>query len=388
MSSSMLEKANKIRGVILTRVFSILSIKENWVLFESYKGMSYSCNPKAIFLELGGRGLGDYRCFWSFNDPEKFSLNNSSSIKRGSILYYYVLARSKYCVTNVDFVPLKKYQENQIRINTQHGIPYKKMGIHRAQKGGLPRIRSNSSKDKVWDVLVSPSSYATRIFRECYLYSGKVLEYGYPRNDVFFRCENISFLRRKYISSVGKKIILYAPTWRDGDNNSFHEILSRIDLARLYSELNEDYVIVLRFHHLVDVAQFDINDFDGFYVDLSSSTVDVQELLLICDILVTDYSSMMFDGAMLDKHQIFFTYDYDLYHNDTRGSYMELKDRAPGPIVDTDSRLISAIKSHNKDYIEYSQKREIFRNEYCSGSMVKNGTSARFVVDDLFFEGS
>lgn len=384
MPSTLLDKIGKLLGIVLTRVFSLFSIRENWILFESYKGMSYSCNPKAIFVELDRRDLRYYRCFWSFNEPEKFCIHNSLSIKRRSVFYYYVLARSKYCVTNVDFVPLKKYQRDQVRINTQHGIPYKKMGVHRGASGGPPRLSKVSSKDAVWDILVSPSSYATQIFRECYLFGGEVIEYGYPRNDVFFQGKDLNSLRKKYISNTCKKIILYAPTWRDGEVGSFYNVLDQINLARLYSELHDEYVFFFRFHHLVDVPQFDVAEFNGFYFDFSSPTVDVQELLLICDILVTDYSSTMFDCVMLDKHQIFFTYDYDLYHNDTRGSYIELRDIAPGPVVETDLGLISAIDNYKEDFIKYARKREDFRNQYCSGEMVVNGSSARMVVDDLF----
>src|SRR5690606_28064040 len=168
---------------------------------------------------------------------------------------------------------------------------------------------------KNWDYLISPSPYATKAFKSAFRFNKKILEVGYPRNDIFYKEERHQLaktVKNKLHIPKNKKVILYAPTFRDNQTlqkNKFYFDIN-LDMHKMKEKLGEDYVLLLRMHVIVK-NKIEIDEtLQSFVYDVSNYP-DIQELLLITDILITDYSSVMFDFANTEKPMLFYTYDLE-----------------------------------------------------------------------------
>ena len=237
------------------RFFTLLPAKKSLIVFESSRGLSYSCNPKYIYeglLEYNKR----YTCVWSFQNITTETKGAPIKVKRFSLKYYYYLARARYWIHNGEFGKKIRRRKGTIYINTQHGTPLKKMGIDIINNN----INKKSySKSRKWDYLISPNAYTTKIFRRAYIYNGEILEIGYPRNDIFYTKNNkatIQSIKEKLKISNEKKIILYAPTYRDYESNkkikpkdnSWDEL--KLNLELLFQEFSDECIVIIRSHHL------------------------------------------------------------------------------------------------------------------------------------------
>ena len=181
----------------------------------------------------------------------------------------------------------------------------------------------------------------------------------------------------KYPIAENKKIVLYAPTFRDNpeDNNVFNFL----DLEKFNKELGEDYILVLRLHPKIKKFFKDKIEVNQKYVDCSDFKNE-QELLLISDILISDYSSIMIEFALLNKPIIFFTYDYDTYMSKDRGFYFDFKKNVPGPVVYTTDELIAEVKNNDFDKNKISEFRKTQFNSI-------DGEASKRVVDFLLNDG-
>jgi CDP-glycerol glycerophosphotransferase len=199
--------------------------------------------------------------------------------------------------------------------------------------------------------LVTPSRFASGALASAFALSAqdraeKILELGYPRNDSLFglNAEQVAVIRERLGIPEGKRVVLYAPTWRDDQHSSAlgYTLQLPVDFERLKSELGSDHVILFRTHYLI-CDDFDFERYGGFVIDVSDVN-DVNDLYAVSDVLVTDYSSVFFDYATMDRPIVFYMYDLDEYANNMRGFYIDLAD-LPGPIVRTDDELAQAVRS-------------------------------------------
>ncbi|MEK8143524.1 CDP-glycerol glycerophosphotransferase family protein [Streptomyces sp. M10(2022)] len=193
-----------------------------------------------------------------------------------------------------------------------------------------------------WSVLVSPNSFATPILRRAFGHTGEVLECGYPRNDLLYAADRdkvADTVRERLGIPEGRRVVLYAPTWREDrpKRGGRYGLDLQLDLDRARECLGEDHVLLVRRHYLVggSVPQSD------FVRDVSRHP-DVAELLLISDVLVTDYSSLMFDFAQTGRPMLFHTYDLAHYRDTLRGFYFDFENRAPGPLITTSAGVVAA----------------------------------------------
>ena len=209
------------------------------------------------------------------------------------------------------------------------------------------KYRSDAKK---FSYILSPSPFCTEKFASAWnlvktKQTHKIIEEGYPRNDRLINAtpEEREELRKK-LGVEGKKVILYAPTWRDNQHTSGegYTYKTEVDFDKLRKELGEEYVILFRAHYLV-ANSFDFDKYRGFVEDVSSYS-DINELYIAADILVTDYSSVFFDYANLKKPVIFYMYDLEQYANELRGFYFSL-DELPGPIVKDEDDLVKEIRA-------------------------------------------
>jgi CDP-glycerol glycerophosphotransferase len=199
--------------------------------------------------------------------------------------------------------------------------------------------------------LLSPSRFATEKFTSAFeLEAGgrpsPIIEEGYPRNDFLttHTAADIARVKARLGVPEGKKVVLYAPTWRDNQHSSGvgYTYKAEADFDALRAALGEDYVILFRAHYFISNS-FDFSGTGGFVVDVSRVD-DINDLYVISDMLVTDYSSVFFDFANLRRPMAFFMYDLDHYESDLRGFYLSL-DELPGPVVLTTDELIGAIRA-------------------------------------------
>lgn len=362
-------------------------VDNNLVFFESFFGKAYSGNPKYIYEKMLEMGLDKkYKFVWAYSGENKDIIpGNPIIVERyepGD--YYKYLGQAKYWINNIIF-PVHKKRSKTVYLQTWHGTPLKKLGFDITIEGPEVEARSNFHKEsRNWDYLISSNNYSSVIFKRAFKFNKQILEVGYPANDILFK-DNYKFvndLKSKLNIPSHKKIILYAPTWKDDEQVASwkHYFNLEIDLNRLYEEFNDDYVIILKMHHLVS-EKLDLDDkFKNFVFDLSSYD-DIQELYLLADLLITDYSSVFFDYAHLKRPIFFFVPDLEHYHNDVRGLYLDMKNELPGPLIFDNDELIDNIKNIDEVSQDYAERYNEFYQKFCS---LCNGESAQKVIEEVF----
>ena len=214
----------------------------------------------------------------------------------------------------------------------------------------------------------------------------KILEYGYPANDPLYatdREERAKKIKEKLGIPLDKKVIMYAPTWRDDNYYEIGQFKFDLDLDvnRLEKEFGDEYVILLRLHYLV-VEALDISKYGDFAVN-GSAYDDVTDLYLITDILITDYSSVFFDFANLKRPVLYYTYDLERYRDVLHGFYLSMEDDLPGPMLLTNDDVVDAIKNIDKIEEQYKDRYEEFYNRFCC---VDDGHASERVVKKIFGE--
>lgn len=375
-------------------MLNTLPIKSNVILFESNLGKNYTGNPKAIYEKMVEKGYDEkYKCVWIVDDINVSVPGNCTIIKKFRFRYLYYLSVSKYWVFDCRQPSFIKKRDDIIYIQTWHGTPLKKLALDMEvlDMGGdnnLEVYKENFKNDSSrWDYLLSQNHYSTEIFRSAFGFNKEILEYGYPRNDILFHTTNydINVLKRQLNLPLDKNIVLYAPTWRD---NSFYKkgqykFDTELDINYLKQELGDEYIIIIKAHYLVVNKLKDEGNSDFVYS--FSHDQDISELYLVSDLLVTDYSSVMFDYSILNRPIIFFTYDYEEYRDSLRGFYFNLNEEAPGPLVKTNKELVNSIMSANEDYLtKYQIPYQNFKEKY---NNLDDGRASERLIDHFFVNG-
>ena len=235
-----------------------------------------------------------------------------------------------------------------------------------------------------WDYLISPNPYSSEVFKRAFGFTGEMLETGYPRNDYLVnenKLEEVERLKKKLAIPQDKKVILYAPTWRD---NEYHQkgkykFSLQLDLQSMQKELGDEYVVLLRLHYLV-AENLNLTKLEGFAYDVSSYE-DIRELYVLSDILITDYSSVFFDYAILDKPILFYVYDIDTYRDSLRGFYFDIENYSPGPLLKETEEIIASIQQIEAISNTYKEKRVEFKEQFTDW---ETGKSAREVIEKVF----
>ncbi|MBU5268070.1 CDP-glycerol glycerophosphotransferase family protein [Virgibacillus proomii] len=365
-----------------------LPVMKKTIVFESFLGKQYSDNPRAIY-EYMIKHKKEYRMYWSFDKHQfKYYKNKElKAIKRFSFKWLIIMSRAEYWVTN-SRLPLWIIKPKHTKyIQTWHGTPLKKLAadmdeVHMPGTS-TKRYKYNFLKEaSKWDYLISPNNYSTKIFKRAFQFNKKLVESGYPRNDNLYNfnsIKKIEELKKSMNLPVNKKIILYAPTWRDNQyySKGKYKFNIKMNLDKMMESLKNQYIILLRLHYLVSES-INLKPYSGFIFDFSSYE-DIRELYLVSDLLITDYSSVFFDYANLKRPIIFYVYDLENYRDKLRGFYLNLEEKAPGPLVKNTDELIYEIRSINNN--KYSEVLSNFHNEFCS---LEDGMSSKRVVEQIF----
>lgn len=375
----------RLKGYIYKKVFLKLPMKENYIVFESFLGKNYSDSPRNIYEYIIENKL-DFKCIWVLNDKNKNIPGKAKVVKRFSMAYYYYFAISKYWVNNMRQPLHLVKREGNVFLETWHGTPLKKLVFDMNEVySANPRYKRDFYlQSRAWDYLLSPNQYSSEIFRSAFKFEKEMLEYGYPRNDILYssnREEKAKSLKASLGIPNNKKVILYAPTWRDDDyyEPGKYKFDLKLDLKSMQEKFGNEYVVALRTHYFI-ADSLNIEGLDGFAYNLSRYD-DISELYLISDILITDYSSVFFDYANLKRPILFYTYDLEKYRDQLRGFYIDFEADAPGPLLRTNSEIIEAIENIKQIEEEYAQTYEEFFEKFCSWH---DGKSTERVVKRVF----
>lgn len=366
-------------------------VDERMILFESYLGRQYACSPRALYEELMRSGRGkEFRIVWAFEAPERYQGSvrgtNVLLVRYGSREHMQAYARAKYWITNYRIPVHVRKKRGQVYVQTWHGTPLKKIGCdtvnHLEIKAANRRTHGYYRRDgRQIDHLISPSAFYTEKVASAFAMDhadGRALELGYPRNDCLFTFtkKDVAALKETLHIPLDKKVILYAPTWRDDQHQAGVGYTYRmgLDMERLKESLGPDHVILFRAHYMIR-RLFDFREFEGFLYDVSDYD-EIGHLYIVSDLLVTDYSSVFFDFANLKRPILFYMYDHQEYKERLRDLYFDI-DRLPGPVIRKVQDIGEDIRQLERSFV-YDERYQAFNREFnphpgpCSGEVLKN----------------
>jgi CDP-glycerol glycerophosphotransferase len=351
------------------------------IVYNSFSGR-YSDNPRAVYEALVGRGREFDHTWLCHPDHAHAFPPHARTVPFGSPACIAALEAADVLVSN-DHVPLDwDKRPGATYLQTWHGTPLKRIhhDVRWAPKGRLEYLGLDIAR---WDHLLSPNRASTPRLRRAFGFTGELHETGYPRNDLLSapeRFEAGAAVRAELGIPAGRTVVLYAPTWRDdevfgADGPGF---TMQLDLDDFTARLGDDHVLLLRLHSLVAdrlalPAGAPVIDVSGYR--------DVRDLYLAADLLVTDYSSTMFDFAVTGRPILLFTYDLDHYRDEVRGFYFDLAAEAPGPLLSTSPELIDAIRDVEEVAREHQDRHAAFRRTFCH---LEDGHATDRVLDRFF----
>lgn len=351
-------------------LFQKMQLKEKTIVFESFLGKNYSDSPKNIY-EYMAENNKDYNFVWIFNEPKTKKIPGKAKlVKRFSFKYYYYLATAKYWVSNSRMPLHLDKREGNVYLQTWHGTPLKRLVFDMQDVySANPQYKKHFySQSRRWDYLISANQYSTDIFRRAFKFEKEMLEFGYPRNDVLHSPQRDE-MARQIKESIGipldKKVVLYAPTWRDDEfyESGKYKFNLQLDLQKMKERLGDEYVVLLRMHYFI-ADNIETTGVEDFAYNLSKYN-DIADLYLISDILITDYSSVFFDYSNLKRPILFFTYDLEKYRDTLRGFYIDMEKELPGPLLKTSDQVIDAIENIDQVSVDYKEKYDQFYHKIC-----------------------
>jgi CDP-glycerol glycerophosphotransferase len=378
---------NQALKALAYKVFRRLPVKKGLVVFESHLGKQYSDSPRYIYEAAVAAGLDRLGLdpVWSYARRTDGFPTGVRLVRRESWRYHLDLARAEFWVDNQGFPRAFSRRRETTYVQTWHGTPLKRMGFDSPalERASASVRRQHKAMMRRWSALLVPSEYFVETFVRSYGYDGELVRHGLPRNDLLVQGVDddwVAAKKRALGLPADRRLVLYCPTFRDRARRLETPYELPLDLEQMRRALGDDVHLMLRTHYL-DTLKLSTR-FAPFATDVSRHH-DVTELMLVADVLVTDYSSVMFDFANTGKPMVFYTYDYEDYVRDERGTYLDLPDVAPGPVVMTNDALTAALASVDDDVARYRERYAAFRERFCG---YETGHAAEHVVKQ-FFEG-
>jgi CDP-glycerol glycerophosphotransferase len=371
------------------------------VLYDSFGGRGYSDSPRALHEELVRIGA-PFEHVWVVRDQAFDVPATAQAVREHSRDYYEAYARARYVVANDHWPRWFSRRPDQICVQAWHGAPLKLHGHDLADRPRAVREyrRVLGQRPDNWQFVVSPGSFATPILERAFPIGEEILETGLPRTDLVHRNGEHAAALVERLGIGGKRVVLYAPTYRDdldygvgrrrvelravqsygvdSGRRDGYRIGRLLDLAAVRAVLGDEHVVLFRKHPQI---------LDGLTPEGAASVLDVSdfpdatELLLVADVLVTDYSSLAFDFASTGKPIVFFTPDLELYRDEVRGLNIDLEAQAPGPVVKTTDEVIAALGDPDALQAAYSERYEAFVRSFCA---LDDGRAASRVVERVF----
>ena len=368
------------------------------ILFEAFGGRNYTCSPKAIYEKmLSMPQFKNFKFVWAFLDTDIHDVKEdkrTTIVKSKSKEYYKYCSIAKYWIVNSIMEESLTKKKGQVYVQCWHGTPIKKLRCDIEVDGSvlntIKEIRKRNDIDaKRFDYFISPSKYCTEKFISAFNLKklnkeNIIIEEGYPRNDFLFNKtqKDITLIKEKLKIPINKKVIFYLPTFRDNQHTSgigyTYEL--QIDFDRLRKAIGDEYVVLFSPHYFI-ANSIDLSKYEGFVINVARYD-EINELYLVSDIIMTDYSSVFFDFANLKRPIVFYMYDYDLYQSRLRDFYISL-DELPGPITRTQEELEKCIINIETEFPKYERKYEDFNKKY---TYLDDGNASERVIKEIFKE--
>ncbi len=347
-----------------------LHTEQRLILFNSFGGRKFNDSPKVLF-ETMTKDLRfqDCRFVWAFEEPAKFHIEHAECIRIDSFEYFKTALKAKVWISSVNIERgLHFKKKNTVYLNTWHGAGTKKIG-----NGCSGRKDYDFS---AVDMMLVQSNFERDIFLQDFQCNPKAIRMiGFPRNDELFHItpEQKAAFRKELGIPESKKVILYAPTWRDSrDGGMSYEFIPPIHMDVWKSALADEYVMLFRMHTLT--TKFEMT-YDEFAMD-ASGYENLNHVLAITDVLITDYSTIVYDAAIAGIPFICFGFDYDTYSVE-RGFYYDLKQVFPGGVLKTEEEVIKRIPQvmNGADHEQYSA----FKDKYVEAG----GSATEQILSEL-----
>ncbi|MET8012344.1 CDP-glycerol glycerophosphotransferase family protein [Streptomyces sp. NPDC005271] len=368
----------------LYRIHRQRPVDPNLAVYSAYWGRGVLCNPAAIYHKA--RELAPHiHGVWVVKKSEIASLpEDVDYVVTGTRDFYRTVARAKYLINNVNFPNDLVKRPGTVHVQTFHGTPLKCMGLDQqrypAAAAGMSFGNLLKRIDR-WDFALSSNPHSSEVWERVYPASYQLLEYGYPRNDVFLSAsdDDIRRIRAALGIPAGHTTVLYAPTLRDYQKG----FTPRLDLERLSRALGPETTLLVRAHYSYrpDAGLARLQE-AGLVIDVSRHR-SVEELCLAADALITDYSSVMFDYAVLDRPIVIYADDWDTYRA-SRGVYFDLLSghpgETPGAVARTERELAAVFEEGRWCDADATALRAAFRARFCP---FDDGHAAERVVRTL-----
>ncbi|GAA2290258.1 CDP-glycerol glycerophosphotransferase family protein [Streptomyces kunmingensis] len=378
--------AQRFKTRVYNRYLRRLPVSRGTVVFESHMGKAYGDSPRALHEELVARRRGA-RVIWSYaTSPAGFPAD-ATLVRRWSWRYLWALARAEWWVDNQGFPHALAKPKHTTYLQTWHGSAYKRMGfdeIRHKTQNAPQREQLARAVDRFDHFLVRSEHDVNTLARAYRIPEERLLRVGYPRNDRLVAARKRDeregrFPRPERAVALGipdhRTTVLYAPTFRGTPKNKQAQLL--LDVRAFAERFGDTHVLLVRAHYM-EAATLPATP-PGTVLDVSAHH-DVSELLCLADVLVTDYSSIMFDYALLDRPIVHFAPDLDAYTAE-RGSYFDLRARAGGPVVATQDELHRTLSGIKEADADWQEARRAFAAEF---GTYDDGSAARAVVDAIF----
>jgi CDP-glycerol glycerophosphotransferase len=370
-------------AALAARAVDRLPPRADTVVYNSFHGR-FSDNPRAIFEELSRR-TSEATHVWTAS-PERAAPfpPDTPLVVPGTWRQLWTVERARYVVANVEMRDTLSRRRGVTFLQTWHGTPLKRVGYDNRYVLANPEAFERDVREYArWDYLISPNRFTTGLLHDAFRgFAGEILEVGYPRNDALNAPDRDAVrarVREALGIEEGQVAVLYAPTWRD---DSVHERASSdfalaLDVGEFTERLGDEHVLLLRLHFLVAArAQAEhsaIRDVSAYE--------DIRELYLAADVLITDYSSVMFDFAITGKPMVFYVYDLEFYRDELRGFYFDFEPEAPGPLCRTTGEVVAALEDLAAIRRSYGERYDAFRVRY---NHLDDGRASRRVVERVF----
>jgi CDP-glycerol glycerophosphotransferase len=377
--SKSLPKIKNIIVKIIVRIFNCFPIKNNKIFLFSYYGSQYGCNPKYISEYIVKNCPGKFDIVWAFNDVlSKEHIQGVRKVKVMTLKYFYELCTSRVIITNFRTTDVFKKRKNQYYIQTWHSSLRLKQ-IEKDAEYSLPEnyVKMAQEDSKKCDLLLSGCGYSTDIFKRAFWYNGEIFEHGTPRNDLLARVDEqyITNIKNKINIPKDVKLVLYAPTFRKNNDLEVYKFDYKKVLNSLKSRFGGDWRFCVKLHpHLISKSE--MLDYDNDVLNLTKYD-DVQELLAISDVLISDYSSLMFDFGLTKRPCFLYVPDLEEYINQDRKLYFDIEQL---PFISTRSSTDLINKIEMFDNEKYNKELNTFLNSINS---FENGNSCEKLVERI-----
>lgn len=354
------------------------------VLFESFSGNAIADSPLALDREIA-LDFPNVSRVWTVKSPQTPVPEGAQAVVFGSRAWFDAASTARVLINNNNFPHYFRKRPGQFYVQTWHGTPLKRIGNHVPARNLSLSYRELMKRESqsYWDLLLAQSAWAGDTLREAFDYNGSVLASGYPRNDVLADLTSSGAIRRATRRRLGinpeQRVVLYAPTWRDNlkEASGHYSSVDFLNVNSASKRLGRSFTILYRGH--ANSLNAGPQNFGNSIID-ASTYPDINDLIAASDVLITDYSSIMFDYVVTGRPVIFLCPDLESYRDSVRGFYFDFEATAPGPIVKTASDAVDLLLTDQAFSVDSTERYVNFVERF---SALDDGGASRRVISEI-----